>query len=355
MAKYSLSRITNFLEACEGEDVFVGIDVHKRSYYVAIRREDGACETWVSPARPYDFVMTLLELGHPIKQVVYESGPTGFVLCRALQEAGIDCCVVASNKVPRAVTPGAKTDRLDCIKLAEYAAKGMLKSIAIPTQQEEGQRLLIRRRFQIVDAIRRVKLRIKSLLLYEGIQEPDGLKNWSKKSINALSLLQIEPSAKLALDSLLRELSWLQDELAEIMAALKGLMEDQHKEPVKRLCSVPGVGFTIATTFLLEVFRPERFQRPEEVASYLGLAPVVRQSGESSSRGRLVPVGQKRLRSLLVEAAWLWQSKVPEVKERYNQLVNRTGLPQKAISAIARRLAILLWHLSLAARRHQTI
>lgn len=45
------------------------------------------------------------------------------------------------------------------------------------------------------------------------------------------------------------------------------------------LQSIPGVGPVVATTFALELFRPERFDRPEEVTSYLGLAPVVRYSG----------------------------------------------------------------------------
>lgn len=355
MAKYSLSRISNFLKVFEGEEIHVGIDVHKRSYSVAVQRVDGACETWVAPAKPYDLVLCLLELGTPIKSVAYEAGPTGFGLARAMGEAGLDCYVVAPSKIPRPISSGAKTDRLDCIKLAEYSAKGMLKAIEIPTPQEEGQRLLVRRRFQIVDARRCTKQRIKSLLLYTGTPEPEGLVHWSQQSLLSLESIQLEPATKLTLDSLLRELKSHNEELQEVMAALRGVMKAKHEESLKRLCSVPGVGFTVATTFLLEIFRPWRFQRQEEVASYLGLAPVVRQSGESSGRGRLVPVGQKRLRSLLVEAAWIWQAKDPRVKEKYNQLVSKTGVAQKAITAIARRLAILLWRLSLSVRPQETM
>ena len=134
------------------------------------------------------------------------------------------------------------------------------------------------------------------------------------------------------------------------LSILRLIMLERHEEPMKRLCTIPGVGPTVATTFLLEIFRPERFQRQEELASYLGLAPTVRQRGNYTSRSRLVPVGQKRLRSLLVEATWIWQSKEPKVKAYYNKLVAKTGVSQKAIIAIARRLAILLWHLSLSHR-----
>lgn len=356
MAKSILSRISNFLEAFDGREIHVGVDVHKHSYSVAVRRADGACETWVAPAKPFELVRILLDFATPIGCIAYEAGPTGFTLARTLEDAGLICIVAAPNKIPRPVRPGSKTDRLDCIKLAEYAAKGMLKSIAIPTRQEEAERSMLRRRFQLVDELRRTKLRIKSLLLSMGVEEPTGLAKWSKQAVLDLSVLQLEPAAKLTLDSHLRQLEWVQEELGEVMKSLRAVAQsDRHKDAVDRILSVVGVGITVALTFRLELFRPERFNRHEEVTSYLGLAPTVHHSGDRSPRGRLVPVGQKRLRSLLVETAWLWQGKVPEVKERYNALVARSGLPQKAIAALARRLAVVLWRLSLPVRQPNTI
>lgn len=356
MAQSSLSKIQAFVEHAGNAGLHVGVDVHKKTYSVAVRRHDGITMTWSGPADPHGFVRNLLDAGSPVACVAYEAGPTGFGLARAVESAGLPCIVAAPNKIPRPVSAGAKTDRLDCIQLADYAAKGMLKPIAIPTPQEEAERNLLRRRSQLVDGIRRTKLRIKSLLLVMGIKEPVGLEKWSKQAVCDLSVLQLEPAAKLTMDSHLRELSWFKQELSEVMADLNAILQsERHKEAVKRMCSVVGVGVTVAATFRLELFRPERFNRQEEVTSYLGLAPMVRHSGDRSPRGRLVPVGQKRLRSLLVEAAWLWQGKVPEVKKLYNKLLARTGIPQKAIAAVARRLAVLLWRLSLSIRQPQTI
>jgi transposase len=106
------------------------------------------------------------------------------------------------------------------------------------------------------------------------------------------------------------------------------------------------VGEIVATTFAAEVFRPGRFRRPEEVASYLGLAPVVRQSGGGKTRAKIRPVGQRRLRSLLIEAAWMWKQRDSGAETFYRRILGRTGLPQKAIVAVARKLAITLWRLS---------
>ncbi|MEO9650936.1 MAG: IS110 family transposase [Roseobacter sp.] len=72
---------------------------------------------------------------------------------------------------------------------------------------------------------------------------------------------------------------------------------------------------TAASNFLAEPFSPERFNKLEEVTSYLGLAPVVSQSGGSAARARIRPVGQKRLRGILVDAAWQWTWRDPEAKE----------------------------------------
>jgi transposase len=118
---------------------------------------------------------------------------------------------------------------------------------------------------------------------------------------------------------------------------------------------VPGGGKVVATTFHTELFRPERFGRGEEVASYLGLAPTVRHSGERTPRGHLVPVGQTRLRSLLIEAALIWRAKDTYARELYNKLLSKTGIPQKAIAALARRLAIIFWRLSIEQRAYRPV
>lgn len=263
--------------------------------------------------------------------------------------------VAAPSKIPRSVSPGAKCERLDCLKLAEYAAKGMLKSIAIPTPEEEAHRALLRRRHMIVDTVRRCKQRIKGLLLFLGIEEPKELERWQQGVENALRSLPIEPSALESLKSYLRELKY-QEELRRVEHQLKTVQKPQEVAiNIACLQSVPGVGPTVATTFALELFRPERFKRPEEVTSYLGLAPVVRHSGNKTPSGRLVPVGQTRLRSLLIEAAWMWRTRDQYADSIYRRLLGKTGIAQKAIAALARRLAVILWRLCTEHRRYRQV
>jgi len=355
MARRHVSSLDEFVEGCRDQRFFVGVDVHARSYHVALRRADGQSHVWVAPADPRGLVRQIISLGVEVSAIAHEAGPTGFSLARGIEEAGLRAIVAAPSRIPRAVTPGAKTDRLDCLKLAEYAAKGMLKPIAVPTRQEEAQRTLLRRRHQIVDDLRKVKQRIKSLLLYLGVQEPDGLANWSIASIKALGELPLEPVAAETMESHLRALSFHQAELKTVETRLAQSLEQDHQKVMDCLRSIPGVGAVVATTFRLEIYRPERFDRAEEVTSYLGLAPMVSQSGEGKARGRLRPVGQRRLRSLLVEAAWMWKSKDRWAQGVYNAILSRCGLPQKAIAALARKLAVILWRLSIEQRPYRSL
>jgi len=341
MAKSNLTSLNNFVEKFSGHEFWVGADVHKRSYHIAIYRVDGKVRTFVCPASPLRLLRKLQSLNGTIAGLAYEAGPTGFSLARMIQAAGIRVIVAAPSRIPRPVLCGAKTDRLDCIKLAEYAAKGMIKSIVIPTEKEEAKRSLIRRRHLLVDSIRKCKQRIKGKLLFLGLQEPQEVRNWTQNAPEVLLALPMDDVARLALESFLREFAFLQEEgIKKTMTCLK---------------SVPGVGMVVASTFCMELFRPERFNRAEEVTSYLGLAPMVYHSGENNPSGRLKPVGQRRLRSLLIEAAWMWRSRDKYAQKIYNRLLGKSGIPQKAITALARKLAVILWRLSVEKRTYRKI
>ncbi|MBW1713928.1 MAG: transposase [Deltaproteobacteria bacterium] len=141
------------------------MDVPKRSYHVALRAGSGLGEAFVCPAKPAVFLGRLLRLNLKVALVAYGAGPAGHNLARALEESGLPVMEVAPSKQLRPVGFGAKTDRLDCLKLVEHGAKGMLKPIAAPSVEEEADRSLIRRRHNLADNLRRVRQRIKSMLL----------------------------------------------------------------------------------------------------------------------------------------------------------------------------------------------
>lgn len=354
MAKTTLSRLDEILEKQVDTVFHVGIDAHKNSYHVAIYGHNGFLQTFVGPADPKSLADRFKRFQSSIEQVAYEAGPTGFELARQFKEVGIEVLVAAPSRVPRPVTQGAKTDRLDCIKLAQYSAAGMLKGIAVPSRTQEARRSLIRRRHDLVDSIRTVKQRIRSHLLYLGIKEPAGLEHWNEKGVKALLKLPLQESAKDTIKSLVRELEFLKKERQRVDKQIQSLCsEGERGKAFECLQTAPGVGPVTAATFLLELFDPRRFRSSDQVASYLGLAPTVRQSGESKGRAKLRPVGQRRLRSLLIEAAWCWRRRDEQAAAKYNRIISKCNVAQKAIVAVARDLAIILWRLLIEQRAYQ--
>jgi transposase len=130
-----------------------------------------------------------------------------------MKEANLPISVVAPSKTPRQSAPDSKTDSLDARKLAQYAAKGLLRHIAIPTKHQEAQRQIIRLRQQLVAKQTRVKLQIKGFLLQHGINQPAGLSRWSIAAVDHLKNIQLSAPLRFCLDTLLQELRFVAEQL----------------------------------------------------------------------------------------------------------------------------------------------
>lgn len=333
-----------YLKATKEDSVFVGLDVHKKMNHAAIRINGQLGKCLVLPSEPKATIKLLDSMREGIQHVVYEAGPTGFGLARTLREEGFSVDVVAPGKTPQPANKGNKSDRLDCRILAKYAEKGMLVPIVVPTEQEEADRHIVRLRDQLMKKQRRVKHQIKSLLLQFSVQEPAGLKDWTLASIAALSELKLMGPIKLSLGILVDELNFLKQQLKKLGCGLRKLSAtSRHKENNERLQSHPGVGEVTSMKFVAEIYKPRRFREPEQVASYIGLAPKVSQSGETRKEGGIQKSGRQALRSILIEASWVWVRKDHRGKQLYAKLVRNTGSGKKAIVGVARHMAINLW------------
>ncbi len=164
------------------------------------------------------------------------------------------------------------------------------------------------------------------------------------------------PGLRSCLDLLLDEREHAEGEIARVGKSLEELAgAERHREVVRVLRSVPGVGLITAMTFRLELPEPGRFANAGQVARMIGLAPQVRQSGQSRREGGLLKSGNPRLRTVLVEAAWRWVRGDEAAAARYRKLVANTGSSQKAIVGMARRLGVLLWRLSVSGEEYRMI
>ena len=122
------------------------------------------------------------------------------------------------------------------------------------------------------------------------------------------------------------------------------------EKPLSTMCKLltthPGVGPVIAAQFAAEIFNPKRFTDKTQLAKYVGLAPSVRQSGQMLRDGPILKTGRPQLRCSLIQGAWLWIRKDPDAYKTFCRLVHNTGHKNKAITAMARKLAVHLWKMA---------
>lgn len=342
-----LAKIDNFFNNVNltvDDQLYVGIDVHKRSYHVALYLNDAPALDFVMPAAKEQLSKKLKNASSAIKQVAYETGPTGYGLARHLRKNDLPVTVAATSRILRS-SGDDKTDKLDSRKLAEYAAKGLLRPVSIPTLKQEADRQLYRMRHRQVRNLSRVKTQIKSFLLMHGIDEPVGLSKWSRKGVDQLRTMKLRDTLRLSLDELLGDLDYYS---SRVKALDKSLTEYLDKGLLARQIAIlrthPGVGVVVSCQFAVELFHFRNFSSTREVFKYLGLSPKIHQSGERSASRSINKVSNARLRSNLVQAAWQWIRVDIEAKKTYLRLLNNCGgLKQKAIIAMARKLSGHLW------------
>ena len=327
------------------DDLFVGVDVHKKSYHVALFLNDAPATDFVMPSKKQQLIEKLKPAARALRNIAYETGPCGYALARHLKKADMPVCVAATSKIPRPAGQEDKTDRIDSKKLAQYAAKGLLKSVAIPTIKQEADRQLYRMRHRQVRNLAKVKTQIKSFLMMHDINEPEKLSHWSKKAVERLRILPLTKTLRLSLDELLGDLDYY---TCRVKALDKSIAEHLDKGLLARRMALlkthPGVGIVVSCQFATELYHYRDFNSTRQVYKYLGLSPRIHQSGEHSERGSINKVSNSRLRSNLVQAAWRWVSVDVQAKKSYHRLLNNCGqIKQKAIIAMARKLSGHLW------------
>ena len=344
----NLTKISEFyknVKLTTDDELYVGIDVHKKSYHVAFYLNDAPAIDFVMQSDKEKLSQKLEPLAPALHQVVYESGPTGYGLARYLNKKTMPISVVATSRIPRPPSQEDKTDKIDSRKLAQYAAKGLLKSVQIPTLKQEADRQLFRMRYRQVRNLSRVKTQIKSFLMMHDVPEPTGIGNWSRRCIETLKKLKLPTILFLSLNELLCDLDYYTARVKELDKLItehidKGLLAQR----IALLKTHPGVGIVVACQFATELFHYRNFNSTREVYKYLGLCPRVKQSAERSVRGSINKASNGRLRSNLIQAAWRWIAVDIRARKSYQRLLkNNDGITQKAITAIARKLSGHLW------------
>jgi transposase len=231
-----------------------------------------------------------------------------------------------------------KTDRHDAQLILKLLWKDEFPRIWVPSWENRDLRQLLWHRHRMVQVRTRIMNQLQALALNEGLRCKKRL--WRKHGREQLESFRLLPWASRRRRDLLELLDRLSPTIAELSQAIE---QEAEKHPeAKRLMTHPGVGPLTALAFVLTIGKAERFQCGKQIASYLGLVPLEKSSGNRRRLGHITKQGSSMVRFLLVEAAQVTVRSLPEWRSRYFHLVMRRGRKIAKV-AMARRLAVALY------------
>lgn len=291
--------------------------------------------------------------------VIQEAGLDGFWIDRVLQNEGIESHVVdpasiaTSRRRRRAKTDGIDGEALVRALLAYKRGEPRVCSmVRLPTPEDEDQRRLCReRKVLIMERVQHVN-RIKGLLFSQGVSGYEPLRRDRRERLDVLQTGDGRPLPLHLKAQVRRELDRLELLLAQIKAVEAErdalLAVEQTKAPVApaMLLGVKGIGPEFAAVLWSEgLSRP--FENRRQIAAYAGLAPTPWQSGSVDREQGISQSGNPRLRTTMIQLAWLWLRHQPDsaLALWFHDRVKRNGgrLRKTTIVALARKLLVALW------------
>jgi len=305
----------------------LGIDVSKAKLHCSLL--DPATEKFKSKTVSNDaegFAGLLAWLArhgdHPdtVQAVLEATGVYHEAAALALHEAGLRVAVVnpaQARDFARGLAIRTKTDGVDAKLLARYGAAVRLTPWQPPSPEVRALRALMARREAVAADLQRER--------------------------NRLEKAEVVGETGPVMDSITSTLAFLHAELQRLERAIDDHI-DRHpglKAELKLLTTIPAVGPAVGRT-LLSVMASRRFGSAEQLAAYLGLVPIERQSGQSvRGRARLSKAGPPRVRAVLYMAAVVAIRHNPHVKALYARLLARGKSKMSALGAAMRKLVHL--------------
>ena len=357
-------------------EVVCGADIHKQFLLATILTKDGQKfqERFDSNFEGLlNFRQWLLD--HDCQRLAVESTanywqPIYFVV-------GKDVEFVLANAYQIKHIPGRKTDVLDSEWIAELCLKDLISPSRIFSEDDRDLRSMTRTRENYVKMRSQIKNRIHQELESACIKLSSVLSDIFGKSgihiirgiLNGLSIddiLDRIPSKKLKakrgeiqdaiqanispvqidlISLLLDSVDFLNREIESIDKQIQSLISTRQ-EDLKIAMSIPGMGFTSASTILAEIGNLKDFNNGEKLAAYCGLVPSVYQSAGKLITGHITKHGSPHVRRMLIEVAHaISRTKADSnLKRFYFRIKGRHGA-KVAIVALARKVICILHHL----------
>lgn len=345
-------KLTKVSKSCfSGKDLFVGIDVHKKRWVVSVRTYDLELKTFSMTASAEELERFLVDnYKDALSHIVYECCFSGFWIYDYFHQRGYDIIVTPTNRIYRDGSI-VKTDKIDSRKLAFQHSRGLLRKVKVPKMKIREYRSI----FRIYD---KEKMREGQILrqircILEVKNHPLKWEKWNKEFIEKLKGETFQEDIfNRKFQQLIREYEYVKEQIKDTERRIKDIGEDKElQEKIKRIEKINGIGIISAVRLVVYLFdlptgqagMEGRFETGEKLVHYLGLTPGEHSSGENTIRSRTGLIGNKKLRSIIIQLAWVAVRKDGNLLNKFDRVYKRSGKKQKAIVAVARKLMMKVY------------
>ena len=323
-------------------EYFAGLDVSMEETHVCVVDRDGVVIHEAKVSSAPGAIAVALSKAPACRRVVFETGRMAPMLYHGLIEHGVPVVCIESRQAYQALKSLAthKTDRNDARGLAHLARTGFFKPVHVKSLPAHAVRSLIIARKKLVGQRVTLENQIRGLAVVFGVRLP-----------RALSPAFIEQAlaASDGVDGLSAAMRGLVAARDAVLGAILAIDSDMKRlarasDACRQLMTIPGVGQLTALAFSAAIDDPERFKRSRDIGAYLGLVPRRYQSGEVDYTGSISKCGDRRVRTLLYEAANVMLTRYKgqlKLKDWALAIAKRSTL-RKAKVALARRLDIIM-------------
>jgi transposase len=320
---------------------YVGLDAHK-NYLVAAAVGTNQ-ELVMKPVKiaSIDFATWIDEHLTAEDEVVIEAMSGAWVIHDLLIQRVARVVVAHPYHVKLIAASMIKTDKRDAITLARLLAANIIPEVWVPPKHVRELRSLIYHRNNLVHRRAAAKNRLHGICLQFRIIAPEGVTTFTPEYLNSINLPSVE---KLRVRHISEEIHLLTQNIQEAEGLISQMSaQSPWVEDVPYLLQLPGIGILTAITILSSIGEIGRFPSSKHLASYAGLCSRIHFSGNTFKTGGITKQGRGELRYAMIEAAWNAIKYSSFWSRRYEQLSHRMD-NQKAATAIARMLLIVIWN-----------
>lgn len=325
------------METYNLKPVYLGIDVHKKTYSVTAICDGVVMKKSRMHAEP-ETLIRYCKRYFPGAKIIsaYEAGFCGFHLHRILINAGIENRVVHAASIEVSARDRVKTDKRDSFKITSQLSVGKLKPIHVPSIEREQFRLLTRLRQSLVKQRSRVACQMKNVLFQFGYIPYTETSRVSQKWVENVLKKELSANIMYCIGTQVNCWRYLSQQIKDVEVELQKQADtDITLDAIYQ--SHPGIGPTSSRILANELGDMSQFPNERYLFSYCGLTPTQYSSGEHTRLGHISRQGKGILRKILIQVAWTAIEQDQSLREIFDRITVTAGC-KRAIVGVARRI-----------------